>query len=162
MEMPLFSGKQGVFDLRILTGGCRGRWFESSQPDAKRESLPSLLHFRRRNLRRRIHLFRLISVPLKGSRASLRCSTSWDSSQSVHGSQLRGVCPLHGSRRGTSRCFSVNVTEHKKERVPVFQVRQSRQRSELVDSRNESKHLRCGNRHCEAFGHFSVTTICSL
>lgn len=29
--------------------------------------------------------------------------------RSVSGKQLRGGCPLHGSTRGTSRCFSVNL-----------------------------------------------------
>ncbi len=29
--------------------------------------------------------------------------------QSSSGSQCRGACPLHGSTRGTSRCFSVNI-----------------------------------------------------
>jgi putative transposase len=31
--------------------------------------------------------------------------------QTTHGSQQRGPCPLHGSTSGTSRCFSVNLTD---------------------------------------------------
>jgi hypothetical protein len=32
-------------------------------------------------------------------------------SQASAGKQLRGACPLHGSTRGTSRCFSVNTDQ---------------------------------------------------
>jgi putative transposase len=31
---------------------------------------------------------------------------------SKHGAQQRGPCPLHGSTTGTSRCFSVNTSDH--------------------------------------------------
>jgi putative transposase len=31
---------------------------------------------------------------------------------STRGAQQRGPCPLHGSTRGTSRCFSANLDEH--------------------------------------------------
>jgi putative transposase len=31
--------------------------------------------------------------------------------QTTHGTQQRGPCPLHGSTTGTSRCFSVNLTD---------------------------------------------------
>lgn len=32
--------------------------------------------------------------------------------QSIRGSQWRGPCPLHGSTRATSRCFSANIQKH--------------------------------------------------
>jgi putative transposase len=32
--------------------------------------------------------------------------------RSSHAAQQRGPCPLHGSRSGTSRCFSVNLEQH--------------------------------------------------
>jgi Integrase core domain/CHC2 zinc finger len=52
------------------------------------------------------------SIDFAAIRSQLRISDVLDllgfQSRSVHGSQLRGPCPLHGSTRGTSRCFSVN------------------------------------------------------
>jgi putative transposase len=32
--------------------------------------------------------------------------------RTTHGAQQRGPCPLHGSSHGTSRCFSVNTSDH--------------------------------------------------
>jgi hypothetical protein len=32
--------------------------------------------------------------------------------RSDHAGQQRGACPLHGSTRGTARCFSVNTSAH--------------------------------------------------
>ena len=29
----------------------------------------------------------------------------------LHGSQQRGACPLHGTSQGTARCFSVNLEQ---------------------------------------------------